>query len=116
VPVALQTVTLDAPKDGFVLVNATGTAFTQSASCNPCSIGVHVVDVATAAKSPDMLANVGTGVTTFRESGLSITFMFPVKAGSQTFTFQSAAEFPNLVSVLNPTMVAQFIREGSTTP
>jgi hypothetical protein len=104
--ITLQTVTIDAPEDGFVLVNATGTAFTESASCNPCSIGMRVVDDATAARSPDMLANVGTGAaSTFRGSGLSVAFMFPVKAGSQTFTLQPGTGSTGLVTVLNPTMV-----------
>jgi hypothetical protein len=43
-PTTVQTVTIDVPADGFVLVDATGTAFTQSVSCNPCAIGAHVVD------------------------------------------------------------------------
>jgi hypothetical protein len=55
-------------------------------------------------------------VASFRESALSNAFMFPVKAGSQTFTLNSASETPSLVSVDNPTLVAQYIHEGSATP
>ena len=112
----VQSVTINVPTDGFVLVDATGTAFADSASCNPCAIAAHIVDMATAAKSPDMFANVGNGIATFRENALSLAYMFPVKAGSQTFTLQSATESTGLVSVVNSTLVAQYIREGSTTP
>ena len=112
----VRSVTINVPADGFVLVDAAGTAFANSASCNPCAIAAHIVDTATGAKSPDTFANVGDGVAAFRENGLSLTYMFPVTAGSQTFTLESATESTGLVSVLNPTLVAQYIREGSTTP
>jgi hypothetical protein len=112
----VQTVTIVAPADGFVLVNATGTAFSNTASCNPCAIGERIVDVATGAVSPDNVAEVGDGAATFRSNALSNAFMFPVKAGSQTFTLDSASSTPTLVSVVNATLVAQYIHEGSTTP
>jgi hypothetical protein len=83
----LSAVTITAPRDGFVLVNASAHGSTSDPDCAPCYLHLQIRDDTSGDLSQTMFESVASG-----ELGtLSSTWVFPVQTGQRTFTLQGAA-------------------------
>jgi hypothetical protein len=101
------TVTITAPKAGFVLVNgAVSAIFTSGCSC---ASHVRLRDTAAGgATSAHEFAQLGDGEYTI----MSPTWVFPASAGAHTYAIDTANT--GTVTFANPTVTAIFVPFGST--
>jgi hypothetical protein len=83
----LTSVSVTAPRDGFVLVNASAYGATEDPDCVPCYLHMVIRDDTTATDSALMLQSLRAG----DRAALSNTWVFPVSAGQRTFTLRGAA-------------------------
>jgi hypothetical protein len=109
------TITVTAPKAGFVLVTASSGAENTTATCAvfDCGVQFRLRHVQGAAQSPAVAVSVHGAVTP--RNTASVTQAFPVGAGTQTFNLQvarvTASQSP---SYFSPQMTGIYVPFGST--
>lgn len=72
----------------------------------------HFHDATANSDSPDEMATVGNGSTSFHDAMLAASWVFPVTAGSRTFSLDGGAV--GSASFLNPQLTAIFVPFGAT--
>jgi hypothetical protein len=108
-------ITIQVPKDGFVLLNGQMSAQTTSAACNPCYAHLRLHDTGEEDTSPTTLGSVGNGTTSAANEALAVTYIFPATAGTRTYLLE-AGKFPggSAVSFANPVLTGLYVPFGPT--
>jgi hypothetical protein len=109
------TVTVNAPAKGFVLVNGTVSAHTNSPSCDPCYTFARPRHDNSGQEPQGQLSSLGNGTSSIQRDTLPVSWVFPVEAGTNTFTLRTAA-FPDSAPVdfYNPTLTALYVPFGAS--
>ena len=106
--------TVNAPADGFVIVNGTVVIDTFSSTCNPCHAHAHIFNTTNGQKSLDQVATIGNGTSSSHRDVMPMTWVFPVNAGDNTFELRTSA-YPNgaPLGFYNPTLTALYVPYGA---
>lgn len=106
--------TVNAPADGFVVVNGTVVLDTFSSTCNPCHAHAHIFNTTNNQKSLDQLASLGNGTSSTHRDVMPMTWVFPVNAGDNTFELRTGVYPSNApISFYNPTLTALYVPYGA---
>lgn len=106
--------TVNAPADGFVVVNGTVILNTSSSTCNPCHAHAHIFNTTNNQKSLDQLATIGNGTSSTHRDVMPMTWVFPVNAGDNTFELRTGVYPSNApISFYNPTLTALYVPYGA---
>jgi len=115
---AVQTsVTITAPSNGFVRLDGSIIAYDGFSTpyCTDCAVYVRVRDEASGATSPMAYAEFGAG-THASSAVIPVSWVFPVKAGTQTYSLTTAqvANSGGGFGFYNPVLIAQFVPFSGT--
>src|SRR3954466_7633938 len=110
------TVSITAPKAGFVRLDGRILAYDGFSNCNDCQIYLQLHDNTTGKDSPISFFEGGNGVAVSGEE-LYVSWVFPVSAaGVHTYSLKPSqlAFSGNPYQLFNPVLVAQFVPFGAT--
>ncbi len=105
--------TVNAPADGFVIVNGTVMANTSGDACNPCYAHARISNTTTNESSTDQVVSIGNG-SSFSSGVVPMSWVFPVDAGANTFELRTGV-FPSgsPIGFDNPTLTALYVPYGA---
>jgi hypothetical protein len=84
-----RSVSINAPTSGFVLLTGSGSAKTDSASCNPCRFYARFRDPSQdLTRSFGQVTSVGHGSSQKQFAALTDIWVVPVSAGAHSFVFE----------------------------
>jgi hypothetical protein len=108
-------ITLQVPKDGFVLLNGQLSAATDATACNPCHAHLRLYDTGEDDSSPTIIGSMGNGTESTASEALAVTYVFPATAGTRTYRLE-AGKFPPAaeVSFSNPVLTGLYVPYGPT--
>src|SRR5204862_6177911 len=117
-PDVSTTVSITAPKAGFVRLDGRILAYDGFSNCNDCQIYLQLHDNTTGTDSPISFFEGGDGTAVSGEE-LYVSWVFPVsKAGVHTYSLKpSQLNFScNPYQLFNPVLIEQFVQFGPTGP
>jgi len=110
-------VTITAPSNGFVRLDGSIIAYDgfSTSYCTDCAVYVRVRDEASGANSPIAFAEFGAG-THASSAVIPVSWVFPVKAGRQTYSLTTAqvVNSGGGFGFYNPVLIAQFVPFSGT--